>query len=152
MPKVALFGAAGAIGQSIGAALSSKGEPYRVVGRTEASLRKTFGADRLAEIVTWTGATLPIKAGWMSLSGLTKNGASGTLSGVDNATTPCLSGGNLAGVMVPTIPGYVGSTAPLSDMTAPSLSRKPDCGREIERQRQRHRENDRVSVCESECE
>lgn len=53
MPKVALFGAAGAIGQSIAAALSSQGAPYRVVGRSEASLRKTFGADRLAEIVIW---------------------------------------------------------------------------------------------------
>lgn len=53
MSKVALFGAAGAIGQSIAAALSSEGKPYRVVGRTEASLRKAFGADRLAEIVTW---------------------------------------------------------------------------------------------------
>jgi len=53
MSTVALFGAAGVIGQSIAAALSSKGRPYRVVGRTEASLRKTFGADPLAEIVTW---------------------------------------------------------------------------------------------------
>jgi len=53
MSTVALFGAAGVIGQSIAAALSSKGQPYRVVGRTEASLRKTFGADPLAEIVTW---------------------------------------------------------------------------------------------------
>jgi uncharacterized protein YbjT (DUF2867 family) len=53
MSKVALFGAAGVIGQSIAAALSNKGKPYRVVGRSEASLRKTFGADRLAEIVTW---------------------------------------------------------------------------------------------------
>ena len=53
MSKVALFGAAGVIGQSIAAALSAKGRPYRVVGRTEASLRKAFGADPLAEIVTW---------------------------------------------------------------------------------------------------
>jgi nucleoside-diphosphate-sugar epimerase len=53
MSKVALFGASGAIGQSIAAALSRKGRPYRVVGRTEASLRKSFGADPLAEIVTW---------------------------------------------------------------------------------------------------
>ncbi|MEQ5840504.1 NAD-dependent epimerase/dehydratase family protein [Paraburkholderia acidicola] len=53
MSKVALFGAAGAIGQSIATALSSKGRPYRVVGRTEASLRNTFGTDPLAEIVTW---------------------------------------------------------------------------------------------------
>jgi nucleoside-diphosphate-sugar epimerase len=53
MSKVALFGAAGVIGQSIAAALSGQGRPYRVVGRTEATLRKTFGADPLAEIVTW---------------------------------------------------------------------------------------------------
>ena len=53
MSKVALFGAAGAIGQSIATALSSKGHPYRVVGRSEASLHNAFGTDPLAEIVTW---------------------------------------------------------------------------------------------------
>lgn len=53
MSKIALFGAAGAIGQSIAAAFGAKGQSYRVVGRTEASLRKAFGADPLAEIVTW---------------------------------------------------------------------------------------------------
>lgn len=68
----------------------------------------------VAEIVTWTGATLPVKAGWMSLSGLDKNGAAGTLSGIDDSSTPCLPGGNLAGVMVPTSPGYIGSQTPLS--------------------------------------
>lgn len=54
MSKVALFGAAGVIGQSIATALRGKGQPYRVVGRTDASLRKAFGADPLAEIVTWS--------------------------------------------------------------------------------------------------
>src|SRR6202012_4084466 len=53
MSKVALFGAAGAIGQSIAQALAAQGHPYRVVGRSEASLRKAFGADPLAEIATW---------------------------------------------------------------------------------------------------
>lgn len=53
MSKVALFGAAGAIGQSIASALRAKGESYRVVGRSESSLRKAFGADPLAEICTW---------------------------------------------------------------------------------------------------
>jgi len=53
MPKVALLGAAGVIGQSIAAALRGKREPYRVVGRNEASLRDAFGGDPLAEIVTW---------------------------------------------------------------------------------------------------
>lgn len=51
--KVALFGAAGAIGQSIAAALRAQGQPYRVVGRSAASLKAQFGADPLAELVTW---------------------------------------------------------------------------------------------------
>ncbi|GKT14645.1 NAD-dependent epimerase/dehydratase family protein [Acidovorax sp. SUPP2522] len=53
MPPIALFGAAGAIGQSIAAALRARGQPYRVVGRTRASLSQAFGADPLADIVTW---------------------------------------------------------------------------------------------------
>jgi nucleoside-diphosphate-sugar epimerase len=53
MSRIALLGAAGAIGQSIATALSAEGRPYRVVGRTASSLRKAFGADPLAEIVTW---------------------------------------------------------------------------------------------------
>jgi len=53
MSKVALFGAAGVIGQSIVSALSERGQPYRVVGRSQSSLRKVFGHDPLAEIVAW---------------------------------------------------------------------------------------------------
>jgi len=53
MPKVALLGAAGVIGQSIAAALRGKGERYRVVGRSDGNLRQAFGNDPLAEIVTW---------------------------------------------------------------------------------------------------
>ena len=53
MSKIALFGAAGAIGKSIATAISTTGQPYRVVGRNAASLRKAFGTDPRAEIVTW---------------------------------------------------------------------------------------------------
>jgi nucleoside-diphosphate-sugar epimerase len=53
MNKIALFGAAGAIGQSIAAALQKQHRNYRVVGRSEASLRAAFGSDPQAEIVTW---------------------------------------------------------------------------------------------------
>ena len=53
MGKIALFGAAGAIGNSIAAALREQKKPYRVVGRNKAELEKAFGADPLAEIVTW---------------------------------------------------------------------------------------------------
>lgn len=53
MGKVALLGAAGAIGTSIAEALRSEGTPYRVVGRSEEHLRRTFGADPLAEVKVW---------------------------------------------------------------------------------------------------
>jgi nucleoside-diphosphate-sugar epimerase len=54
MSRVALLGAAGAIGTSIAGALHAEGTPYRVVGRSEESLRKTFGGDPLAEMKAWT--------------------------------------------------------------------------------------------------
>jgi nucleoside-diphosphate-sugar epimerase len=53
MNRIALFGAAGAIGQSIAKAVSAQGAPYRVVGRARDALVKAFGGDPLAEIVTW---------------------------------------------------------------------------------------------------
>jgi nucleoside-diphosphate-sugar epimerase len=53
MSKIALFGAAGAIGKSIATAIAASGETYRVVGRNEASLNQTFGHDPRAEIVRW---------------------------------------------------------------------------------------------------
>ncbi len=53
MSKIALFGAAGAIGNSIAAALRAAGQPYRVVGRDAVKLHRDFGADPLAEIVAW---------------------------------------------------------------------------------------------------
>ena len=53
MTKIALFGAAGAIGRSIASALRQAKQPYRVVGRSLAALRKEFGADPLAEVVSW---------------------------------------------------------------------------------------------------
>ncbi len=52
-PTIALFGASGAIGKSIAAALRAEGRAYRVVGRSAAALQQHFGDDPLAEIVTW---------------------------------------------------------------------------------------------------
>lgn len=53
MPNIALWGAVGAIGQSIASSLRSQGQAYRVVGRDAASLQQVFAADPLAECVTW---------------------------------------------------------------------------------------------------
>ncbi|WP_263367130.1 NAD-dependent epimerase/dehydratase family protein [Edaphobacter bradus] len=53
MGKIALFGAAGALGRGIADALEARGEGYRVVGRDRASLAEAFGGNPQAEIVTW---------------------------------------------------------------------------------------------------
>ena len=51
--KIALWGAAGAMGNSIAAACRRRAQQYRVVGRNRDSLRAAFSHDPLAEIVTW---------------------------------------------------------------------------------------------------
>lgn len=53
MDKIALFGAAGAIGQSLATALHDNHREYRVVGRSRDSLQQAFGSDPLAEIMAW---------------------------------------------------------------------------------------------------
>jgi nucleoside-diphosphate-sugar epimerase len=53
MDRIALFGAAGAIGGTIAAELRKRNRPYRVVGRGRAELERVFGSDPNAEIVTW---------------------------------------------------------------------------------------------------
>jgi nucleoside-diphosphate-sugar epimerase len=53
MESIALIGASGSLGKSITSALSGKDQSYRVVGRSEASLRAIFGNDAHATIATW---------------------------------------------------------------------------------------------------
>ncbi len=53
MSKVALLGAAGAVGKSVADKLRKEGSPYRAIGRSTAPLEKSFGRDALAEIKTW---------------------------------------------------------------------------------------------------
>ena len=48
--RVGIWGAAGAIGRSVGAELARRGMSYRVVGRREEALRQAFGADEHVEI------------------------------------------------------------------------------------------------------
>jgi nucleoside-diphosphate-sugar epimerase len=53
MESIALIGASGSLGKSITSALSARNKPYRVIGRSESSLRATFGNDPHATITTW---------------------------------------------------------------------------------------------------
>lgn len=50
MDKVAIFGAAGAIGQAIGPELDRRGIPFRAVGRSREKLERAFGGLAHAEI------------------------------------------------------------------------------------------------------
>jgi nucleoside-diphosphate-sugar epimerase len=50
MERVAIFGAAGAIGRSVAAVLEQRGIPFRAVGRSREKLQKAFGEMKHAEI------------------------------------------------------------------------------------------------------
>jgi hypothetical protein len=64
----------------------------------------------VAQYLYWSSATMAVLAGWTSLSGLNKNGNSGSLSGVDLCVPAQPS---VAGVAVPT-GTYTGPTGPVS--------------------------------------
>ena len=71
--------------------------------KTSSSVAGAPNAERtIALIASWQKGSMNVTAAWTSLTGLQKNGGSGTLSGVDN----CGTAGAVAGVAVPAIPGY----------------------------------------------
>ena len=71
--------------------------------KTSSSVSGAPSAERtIALIAQYQPGTMNVVAAWTSLTGLHKNGGSGTLSGVDN----CGSASTVAGVAVPTSPGY----------------------------------------------
>jgi nucleoside-diphosphate-sugar epimerase len=56
MKPVAIVGATGVIGETLAAALSAAGRPYRAIARSSESLEAAFGADPQAERRTWNPA------------------------------------------------------------------------------------------------
>ncbi|MBA3645019.1 MAG: hypothetical protein H0W63_02460 [Gemmatimonadaceae bacterium] len=84
------------------------------------------GVRTVAEYALWKPASMQVLAGWTSISGVDKNGNSGTLGGID----ACGDSAAVAGVAVPTYPGFKGrdgggtgnppvdSMAPTSDSLA----------------------------------
>lgn len=60
----------------------------------------------VAQYVLWEPIPMQVLAGWTALSGLQKNGAAGTIGGVDLCGLP----DTVAGVVVPMNPGYSGKT------------------------------------------
>jgi hypothetical protein len=60
---------------------------------------------RVAQYARWMVGSIQAKSGWTSLTGLQKNGSSGTLDGSDG----CGDSTDIAGVAVPGTPGYTQS-------------------------------------------
>ena len=70
---------------------------------------RTGPAERtVAQYATWRVTQINVPGGWNSITGLTKNGGSGTLSGVD----ACGVNAAIAGVSVPTLPRVVSRATP----------------------------------------
>jgi hypothetical protein len=67
------------------------------------------GVRTVAQYVLFEPAPMKVLAGWTALSGLDKNGNSGTLGGFDQ----CGEADAVAGVAVPLFPGYNGKLGPL---------------------------------------
>jgi hypothetical protein len=79
------------------------------------------GVRTVAEYALWKPASMQVLAGWTSISGVDKNGNSGTLGGID----ACGDSAAVAGVAVPQYPGFIGSDKngtgdPPVDSMAPS--------------------------------
>ena len=64
------------------------------------------GVRTVAQYVLWEPAPMQVLAGWTALSGLQKNGAAGTIGGIDL----CGAADTISGVIVPVNPGYSGKT------------------------------------------
>jgi hypothetical protein len=76
------------------------------------------GVRTVAQYVLWEPAPMQVLAGWTALSGLQKNGGSGTLGGIDL----CGDSAAVAGVVVPVNPGYTGKTVAVGDPPVDSVA------------------------------
>ena len=77
--------------------IRSKGtQTQGAIGGTPAGVRT------VAQYASWEPADMSVNAGWTAISGIKKNGASGSFLGVD----ACHDSAAVAGVAVPLIPGF----------------------------------------------
>ena len=66
----------------------------------------------VSQLVTWQTGSMTVSSAWTSLTGISKNGASGTISGVDG----CGAKASLPAVSVPAVPGYSQSGGSISSV------------------------------------
>jgi hypothetical protein len=76
----------------------------RGVQTTDAFSGTPQGVRTVAEYALWKPAAMQVLAGWTAISGVDKNGNSGTLGGID----ACGDSAAVAGVAVPQYPGFNG--------------------------------------------
>ena len=72
----------------------------------------------VAQYVLWEPIPMQVLAGWTALSGLQKNGAAGTIGGIDL----CGAEDTVAGVVVPINPGYTGKVIAVGDPPVDSVT------------------------------
>jgi hypothetical protein len=78
---------------------------------TDPALSGTPQGERtVGEYAIWQLGNMNVLSGWTSLTGIQKNGNSGTLTGDDG----CNKAAPVAGVAVPTNPGYTGPPGPVT--------------------------------------
>jgi len=76
------------------------------------------GVRTVAQYVLWEPAPMQVLAGWTALSGLQKNGAAGTIGGIDL----CADSNAVAGVVVPVNPGYSGKVVEVGNPPIDSVA------------------------------
>jgi hypothetical protein len=76
------------------------------------------GVRTVAQYVLWQPASMQVLAGWTALSGLQKNGAAGTIGGIDL----CADSNAIAGVVVPINPGYSGKVVEVGNPPIDSVA------------------------------
>jgi len=76
------------------------------------------GVRTVAQYVLWQPASMQVLAGWTALSGLQKNGAAGTIGGIDL----CADSNAIAGVVVPMNPGYSGKVVEVGNPPIDSVA------------------------------
>jgi hypothetical protein len=76
------------------------------------------GVRTVAQYVLWEPAPMQVLAGWTALSGLQKNGAAGTIGGIDL----CADSNAIAGVVVPVNPGYSGKVVEVGNPPIDSVA------------------------------
>jgi hypothetical protein len=98
-----------AVGTTVPATYLVRSRGIDTIAPFNGATRTVFGERIVAQYVIWNSKSIQVLSGWTSLTGLNKNGNSGSLTGVDRCSAA--SGGGappVAGVSVPTIPGYTG--------------------------------------------